>query len=74
MNVALILNSFPEISEKCLLNHIIGLIEAGVDVFSAKAMLLDPDCGLRMQSREAASGKLKNMVAAAGEVRAGYLA
>ncbi len=47
-------------------------IEAGIDVFSPEAMLIDPDCGLRMQSREAASGKLKNMVVAAGEVRAEY--
>jgi len=47
-------------------------IEAGIDVFSPGAMLIDPDCGLRMQSREAASGKLKNMVAAAGLVRAEY--
>ncbi|CCJ36279.1 5-methyltetrahydropteroyltriglutamate-homocysteine methyltransferase [Methanoculleus bourgensis MS2] len=47
-------------------------IEAGVDVFSPEAMLIDPDCGLRMQSRDAALGKLKNMVAAAGMVRVGY--
>ncbi|PKL62887.1 MAG: methionine synthase [Methanomicrobiales archaeon HGW-Methanomicrobiales-2] len=47
-------------------------IEAGVNVFSPDAMLIDPDCGLRMQSREAASGKLKNMVVAAGLVRAEY--
>ncbi len=32
MNVAMILNSFPEISEKFLLNHIIGLLEADVDL------------------------------------------
>ena len=47
-------------------------IEAVVDVFSPEAMLIDPDCGLRMQSRDAALGKLKNMVAAAEMVRAGY--
>jgi 5-methyltetrahydropteroyltriglutamate--homocysteine methyltransferase len=47
-------------------------IEAGVDVFSPEVMLIDPDCGLRMQARDVASGKLKNMVVAAGEVRAGY--
>jgi 5-methyltetrahydropteroyltriglutamate--homocysteine methyltransferase len=47
-------------------------IEAGIDVFSPDAMLIDPDCGLRMQSREAASEKLKNMVVAAGLVRAEY--
>lgn len=47
-------------------------IEAGIDVFSPGAMLIDPDCGLRMQARDAALGKLKNMVAAAGEARAEY--
>jgi colanic acid/amylovoran biosynthesis glycosyltransferase len=43
MKVALILNSFPEISEKFLLNHIIGLIEAGIDVevFAAHRPLTD---------------------------------
>ncbi|WP_332448940.1 methionine synthase [Methanoculleus sp.] len=47
-------------------------IEAGIDVFSPEAMLVDPDCGLRMQTRDAALGKLKNMVVAAGLVRAGH--
>ncbi len=47
-------------------------IERGIDVFSARSMLVDPDCGLRMQHREAALGKLKNMVVAAGELRAEY--
>ncbi len=47
-------------------------IEAGIDVFGAKAMLVDPDCGLRMQSRETAFGKLKNMVAAAKDLRTEY--
>ena len=47
-------------------------IEAGIDVFSPGAMLIDPDCGLRMQARDAALGKLKNMVAATGEARAEY--
>ncbi len=32
MKIALILNSFPEISEKFLLNHIIGLIRGGLDI------------------------------------------
>lgn len=45
-------------------------IEMGIEVFSPDVMLIDPDCGLRMQSREAASGKLKNMVAAARLARA----
>lgn len=47
-------------------------IEAGIDVFSPELMLIDPDCGLRMQTRDAALGKLKNMVIAAGRVRAEY--
>jgi len=45
-------------------------IEAGVDIFSPEAMLLDPDCGMRMRTRDEAFGKLKNMVAAAKLVRA----
>jgi len=44
-------------------------IEKGVDVFGAKTMLVDPDCGMRMRSREAAFWKLKNMAEAAKEVR-----
>jgi len=47
-------------------------IEAGVDVFSPEAMLLDPDCGMRMRTRDEAFSKLKNLVAAADQVRAGY--
>ena len=46
--------------------------EAGVDIFSPEAMLLDPDCGMRMRTRDEAFGKLKNMVAAAKLVRAEY--
>ncbi|MCE5339324.1 MAG: methionine synthase, partial [Methanomicrobiaceae archaeon] len=49
-------------------------IEAGVDAFSPEAMIIDPDCGLRMRTRDEAFGKLKNMVAAAGEIRAEYTA
>jgi len=47
-------------------------IEAGIDVLSPSAMLIDPDCGLRMRTRDEASGKLKNMVVAARQVRAEY--
>lgn len=32
MKIAIILNSFPEISEKFLLNHIVGALEAGQDI------------------------------------------
>ncbi len=44
-------------------------IERGVSVFGAKSMLVDPDCGMRMRSRNAAFAKLKNMCDAAKEVR-----
>jgi len=44
-------------------------IGKGVDVFGARTMLLDPDCGMRMHTQDAAFAKLKNMVEAAREVR-----
>jgi len=44
-------------------------IERGVAIFGAKAMLIDPDCGMRMRTRAAAFAKLKNMCEAAKEVR-----
>ena len=44
-------------------------IERGVEIFGPKAMLIDPDCGMRMRTREAAFAKLKNMVLAAKEAR-----
>ena len=44
-------------------------IERGIEVFGSRILLLDPDCGMRMISREAAFAKLKNMVEAAREVR-----
>jgi len=44
-------------------------ITRGVEVFGARSLLIDPDCGLRMRTRDAASAKLKNMVEAAREVR-----
>jgi 5-methyltetrahydropteroyltriglutamate--homocysteine methyltransferase len=47
-------------------------IEAGIDVFSPEALIIDPDCGLRMQSHEVALGKLKAMVAAARQLREDY--
>ncbi len=45
------------------------LIEKGIEVFDPKAMLIDPDCGMRMRTRDAAFAKLKNMCAAAKEAR-----
>jgi 5-methyltetrahydropteroyltriglutamate--homocysteine methyltransferase len=44
-------------------------IEKGVEVFGAKTMLVDPDCGMRMRTRESAFWKLKNMAEAAKAVR-----
>ena len=44
-------------------------IERGVSIFGPKAMLIDPDCGMRMRNRNAAFAKLKNMCDAAKEVR-----
>ncbi|NMB79596.1 MAG: methionine synthase [Methanomicrobiales archaeon] len=44
-------------------------IQRGVDHFDPKILLIDPDCGMRMRSREAAYWKLKNMCDAAKEVR-----
>ncbi len=52
--------SIPEIKRR---------IEKGVSIFGPKAMLIDPDCGMRMRSRNMAFAKLKNMCEAAKEVR-----
>jgi len=44
-------------------------IQKGIDHFDPKILLIDPDCGMRMRSRESAYWKLKNMCDAAKEVR-----
>jgi len=44
-------------------------IEKAVEYFDPKILLIDPDCGMRMRSRESAYWKLKNMCDAAKEVR-----
>ncbi|MDD1717953.1 MAG: methionine synthase [Methanoregulaceae archaeon] len=44
-------------------------IERGCDCFGADALLVDPDCGLRMHSREVAFAKLVHLSKAAGLVR-----
>ena len=44
-------------------------IENAISYFDPKILLIDPDCGMRIRSREAAFAKLKNMVAAVREVR-----
>ena len=46
-------------------------IEKGMEVFDPRIMLLDPDCGMRMRSRDAAFAKLKHMSEAAKIVRIG---
>ena len=45
-------------------------IERGVEVFGPERLLVDPDCGLRMRSRDAAFAKLSRMVEAVRTVRA----
>jgi len=44
-------------------------IEKGIEIFDPRIMLLDPDCGMRMRTREAAYRKLKNLADAAKVVR-----
>jgi len=44
-------------------------IQRGIEHFDPKVLLIDPDCGMRMRSRESAYWKLKNMCDAAKEVR-----
>jgi 5-methyltetrahydropteroyltriglutamate--homocysteine methyltransferase len=46
-------------------------IEKGIEIFDPKIMLLDPDCGMRMRSRDIAFAKLKHMTEAAKIVRIG---
>lgn len=53
-------DSIPDIKER---------IEKGIGAFGARALLLDPDCGMRMLTRDAAFAKLKNLAGAAKEVR-----
>jgi 5-methyltetrahydropteroyltriglutamate--homocysteine methyltransferase len=44
-------------------------IREGLRIFEPGQLLIDPDCGLRMQARDAAFGKLSNMVAATRIIR-----
>jgi len=46
-------------------------IEKGIEIFDPRVMLLDPDCGMRMRTREVAFAKLKHMAEAAKIVRIG---
>ena len=41
-----------------------NLINRGIDLIGAENMLADPDCGMRMRSRDAAFSKLKSMTEA----------
>lgn len=46
-------------------------ILGGIEIFGPEKLLIDPDCGLRMLTREAAFQKLSHMAAAARECRDG---
>jgi 5-methyltetrahydropteroyltriglutamate--homocysteine methyltransferase len=48
-------------------------IQAGIEAFGPDRMLIDPDCGLRMLTRETAFQKLKAMVDATREARVEYI-
>jgi 5-methyltetrahydropteroyltriglutamate--homocysteine methyltransferase len=43
---------------------IVSRIRKGLEIFTPEQLLIDPDCGLRMQTREVTLAKLTNMVAA----------
>ncbi len=47
-------------------------ILSGVEAFGPERLLIDPDCGLRMLTREIALGKLRAMVQATREARVEY--
>jgi 5-methyltetrahydropteroyltriglutamate--homocysteine methyltransferase len=47
-------------------------IQAGIEAFGPERLLIDPDCGLRMHTREVAFRKLKAMVDATREARVEY--
>jgi 5-methyltetrahydropteroyltriglutamate--homocysteine methyltransferase len=47
-------------------------IQAGIEAFGPERLLIDPDCGLRMLTREVAFQKLKAMVDATREARVEY--
>jgi len=49
-------------------------IQAGIEAFGPERLLIDPDCGLRMLTREAAFQKLKAMVDATREARVEFTA
>ncbi len=51
---------------------ILKRIETGIDLIGKERILIDPDCGMRMLSREVAFRKLQNMVNAARKARIEY--
>jgi 5-methyltetrahydropteroyltriglutamate--homocysteine methyltransferase len=50
---------------------ILSRIRAGMELFGPERMLIDPDCGLRMHTRDTAYAKLSHMVSAAKTARIG---
>jgi 5-methyltetrahydropteroyltriglutamate--homocysteine methyltransferase len=59
-------SSNPEVEST---ETIVSRIRKGLEIFAPEQVLIDPDCGLRMQTREAAFEKLTNMVAATKIIR-----
>ncbi len=59
-------SSSPGVEEVSLIRE---RIEQALDIFGPDQLLIDPDCGLRMLSRDAAFSKLSRMVEAVREVR-----
>lgn len=47
-------------------------LEEGIRIFAADQMVIDPDCGMRMLSRESAFAKLQHMVEASRAMRIHY--
>lgn len=47
-------------------------IERGIEAFDPEAMLIDPDCGMRMLTRDIAFKKLQQMVEACRQMRIEY--
>jgi 5-methyltetrahydropteroyltriglutamate--homocysteine methyltransferase len=50
--------------------EIAARIRTGIDTLGPENLLIDPDCGLRMLTRESALAKLSHMTEAAREIRA----
>ncbi|MDD1671402.1 MAG: methionine synthase [Methanomicrobiales archaeon] len=47
-------------------------LEEGIRIFATEQMVIDPDCGMRMLSRESAFAKLQHMVEATRSMRIKY--